>query len=439
VSAHLPLSRVRLAAYACGAFPLALLSLPVYVHVPKFYEETFGIDLAALGALLLAARLLDALQDPWLGHLNDVALARGIPRLAWLWLATPLLVGGAFALFVPPHDVSHPATWLIAASAVTYLALSLAQIGYHAHGAELTADSAARTRVTAWREVASLCGILVGASLPAWLVRAGDPRAGFATFAWIAAAVTVAANFVAARFSPPRIAVPAAAPAREPWHRTYTLAWRHAGFRRMLLVYVCNGTAAAVPATLVLFYVQDVIGAPELAPAFLVAYFAAGALGMPCWPRLAARHGKTATWLGAMLATIAVFGWAATLGRGDTSAFFAICALSGLLLGADLALPPALLADLIAADLPRSGGFFGVWAFVTKLNLGLAAGMALPLLALLGYTPRATEGAGPQVLAWTYASLPCGLKALAALLLWRGAHGPPVRAATAPMPCRAEN
>lgn len=431
MSTRAPLSRVRLAAYACGAFPLALLSLPVYVHVPKFYGEEFGIDLAALGVLLFALRLLDAVQDPWLGHLNDVARARGVPRLAWLWLATPLLVAGAFALFAPRRDTDHPVAWLLGASAVTYLALSVAQIGYHAHGAELTADSAARTRVTAWREVATLGGILVGASLPAWLARAGDARAGFAMFAWIAGGATLAANLVAVRFSPSRVAVPAAPPAPGPWTRVYTLGWHHAEFRRMLFVYICNGTAAAVPATLVLFYVQDVLAAPELAPAFLVTYFAAGAFGMPCWPWLAARYGKSATWLGAMLATIAVFGAAATLGPGDAPAFFAICALSGVLLGADLALPPALLADLIAGDLPRSGGFFGVWAFVTKLNLGLAAGLALPLLALFGYTPRVTDGAATQVLAWTYAGLPCALKACAAALLWRSARASPHPRATA--------
>ena len=59
---------------------------------------------------------------------------------------------------------------------------------------------------------------------------------------------------------------------------------------------------------------------------------------------------------------------------------------SGLALGADLALPPSLLADVIDRDrrMQATGAYFGLWTLATKLNLALAAGIALPLLALPG-------------------------------------------------------
>ena len=95
----------------------------------------------------------------------------------------------------------------------------------------------------------------------------------------------------------------------------------------------------------------------------------------------------------------------------------------GLGLGADLALPPSILADVIDDDeragLGRNeGSYFGLWNLVTKMNLALAAGIALPTLALLGYQPKITTS--PQALMYlsaTYALLPCVLKcgAIAAL------------------------
>ena len=63
--------------------------------------------------------------------------------------------------------------------------------------------------------------------------------------------------------------------------------------------------------------------------------------------------------------------------------------MSGAALGADLALPPSILADVIErrGTMRPTGAYFGVWTLVTKLNLALAAGIALPLLAALGYPP----------------------------------------------------
>ena len=66
----------------------------------------------------------------------------------------------------------------------------------------------------------------------------------------------------------------------------------------------------------------------------------------------------------------------------------------------------------------HEGAYFGWWNFATKLNLALAAGIALPALALLGYQSKVTTS--PQALlylAGIYALLPCVLKALAAIAL----------------------
>jgi len=166
-------------------------------------------------------------------------------------------------------------------------------------------------------------------------------------------------------------------------------------FNRLLIVFVFNGIAASIPATLLLFFIDDVLKAPQIAAWSLVAYFAAGAAGMPLWVWLSARWGKARAWFIGMVVSIIAFVWAYTLGAGDTAAFLIICILSGLGLGADLALPPSILADVIDDDDKRGvgrneGAYFGLWNLVTKMNLALAAGVAL---------------------------LPCLLKAVAAIAL----------------------
>jgi Na+/melibiose symporter-like transporter len=105
---------------------------------------------------------------------------------------------------------------------------------------------------------------------------------------------------------------------------------------------------------------------------------------------------------------------------GQVAAFALICVLSGVALGADLAVPGALLALLIehqGAQGKQDGAYLGWWNLATKLNLALAAGATLPLLQWLGYLPGSQDPVALQRLAWTYSLLPCALKLMAALLL----------------------
>ncbi|MDO9200044.1 MAG: MFS transporter, partial [Hydrogenophaga sp.] len=51
--------------YGLLGLPLAFVALPLYVILPNHYAREFGAPLAALGAVLLGARLIDAVLDPW--------------------------------------------------------------------------------------------------------------------------------------------------------------------------------------------------------------------------------------------------------------------------------------------------------------------------------------------------------------------------------------
>jgi Na+/melibiose symporter-like transporter len=410
---------LNLAAYGALGLPLAMAALPIYVHVPKFYADTLGLSLAGVGAILLAARILDAVQDPLLGWWSDRTRANGGSRWVFVAAGVPLLVLGMLGLFNPPE--ASPAAlgwWLVVNLVVVYTAFSMVTVSYQAHGAEITDDIAERTRVTAWREGFALIGVFLAAALPEVLRQSSGERAGFAQYSLLFAPLAIVAALVAMRWSAPAHArVP---PPGKPIFGAMALPLRNALFRRLLVVFVLNGIAASIPATLVLFFIEDVVRRPDLAAVFLVAYFAAGAAGLPLWVWLARRFGKGQAWFAAMIVSIAAFAWAFLLGPDSAAAYFAICVLSGLGLGADLALPPSILADVIDADEARGAGrnegaYFGLWSLTTKMNLALAAGIALPLLQGFGYVPRAENP--PQalfVLAAVYALLPCVLKAMAA-------------------------
>lgn len=396
-------------AYGALGLPLAFVALPLYVVLPSHYAATFGVPLAALGAVLLAARLLDAVADPLIGRWVDRLFAASARR-AWqvMALAAVALAVGFHALFFPPVDEPARLLWWCGIGLVaTYLAYSVVSVVHQSWGARLGGDERQRARIVAWREGPALAGVLLASVLPS--------LAGLGATTALFAALLFAAAMSLRRAVPPSTGGPEPAA-----HDGFRGPWSDRGFRRLLAIFVANGVAAAVPATLVLFFIRDRLQAQALEPLFLVLYFAAGAVSMPLWVRAVARLGLARAWLAGMVLAVVAFAGAGGLQAGDTAAYAAVCIASGIALGADLALPSALLAGVIqrAGQSGRAeGAYFGWWNFATKLNLALAAGLALPLLQFFGYAPGSRDAQALNALTWAYGALPCALKLVAAGLL----------------------
>lgn len=394
--------------YGALGLPLAFLALPLYVTLPDHYARTHGLPLASLGAVLLATRFVDAALDPFIGPAIDRVFARSSRHAWWLAAAAALLAVAAFSLLflVPP---GMPMAALVIGLLGAYLGYSVLSIVHQAWGTRLGGDSVQRARVVAWREGAGMIGVLLASVLPA--------RFGLgATSTVLAVAMALALWGLARGPRTPCAASPSPAVSR------WRLPWRDARFRALLAVFMLNGIAAAVPATLMLFFVRDRLELVDAVPLFLAAHFGAALLAVWPWLQVVRRHGLARSWLFAMLLAVAGFAAAWDLGAGERDGFLAVCLVTGIALGADLVLPGALLAGVVQ----RSGhatraeaAYAGWWTSATKLNLGLAAGLALPLLALAGYAPGARDPQALQALSIAYVAVPCALKLAAAACLWR--------------------
>jgi Na+/melibiose symporter-like transporter len=404
-----PLGLPNLLCYGFFGLPLAMVALPIYVYLPQFYAERAGLPLALIGAALLAARIAAAFIDPLLGWWIE----RGRGAYAgYIALSLPLLLAGFLGLFhPPPMRAGATLAWFGATLMLVYFGFSLATIAHQSWGAALTHAPSARARVTGVREACGLAGVVLAAAVTA--------LAGYdgLSYAFGAALVLGAALLLAQAVRPAAIATRAAPQLH--W-RALAAPFAEPRFRALFSVLLVNGVASAIPATLFLFFAADRLRLAALSGWFLILYFCAAALSMPLWIALARRFGEARAWAGAMLASALVFVWAFGLGPGAALPFGAICILSGLALGADLALPPALLAGVIAKaghGAGREAAYFGVWNWGVQMTLALAAGIALPLLGWFGYVPGQQDGAG--ALAGAYALLPCVMKLAAAAMLWR--------------------
>jgi glycoside/pentoside/hexuronide:cation symporter, GPH family len=405
-------SNNQLLGYGLLRMPLALIELPLFLFLPSLYAGTHGMSLTVISLVLFATRFIDAFVDPLVGSL--VAKKRDSwGYMRWILCAAPVIGLGFIVLLSPrPNSVSL-LTSLIAGSVLTFLAYSVISIAYQAWGADISRNDQEATKIVGVREMFGLVGVVLASSL----LRVETIQYLLMFFCvllvisclglrWVPKPVVVASESAS---EPEKIGVIAQLTQLRADHR----------FWRLMSVFLINGIATAIPATLVLFFIEDVIGAKAKVPMYLLAYFLSGAIGMPAWVWACKRLGLEATWLLGMIFSVLAFAWTVGLGPGDQIQFLVVCIVTGLALGADLALPPAILAAVIKAagkSQSAEASYFGVWSFAIKLNLALAAAISLPLVQWGGYQPG--NRVDTLALSMVYAALPCALKLLAGMLLW---------------------
>ncbi len=400
---HLP--NTALFCYGALALPLAFAGLPLYIHAPDFYASGAGLGLATIGTALLALRLIDAALDPVIGILSRRFAAH---RTAIMTVAMVVMAVSFILLFMPSER--HVLLWFCMCLATGMTAFSVLSINMNTAGSLWGAGAAEKTSIAGWREAMGLLGLLVAAALPAVI--------GFSAYTVVLTGLLAAAGFLFLL-----------------WHRRYApllrgrevsgVPWDWGKLRRrdsvlFFTIYFLSMLASAIPAVLVIFFIRDFLGAAGQTGLFLFIYFLTGATGMPLWLALSRRLGAPAAWLVAMGLACAVFIWAFSLSTGDVVSYGIICALSGLALGAELALPPAILSILIdrhGAE-GQTSVHFSLLSFLSKIALAAGSFIAFALLGASAFVPAAANTATSlAVLGWTYALLPCVIKATAAGLL----------------------
>ena len=408
-------------AYGLLALPLAFVALPMYVSVPHFYASQFALPLSLLGAVLLCSRLLDALTDPLLGRFSDYLYARSSAAVMWaVAVFSTLLVSSFAALFHPPDQSSTMLllAWVALWVSSCHLAYSMLSILHQAWATRLGGGAVSQSRILAWRESAGLAGVVMASILPV--------LTGWTQTAWVLAFALLCAmaswqHVFKNGLRQTSLVTDDASIAMRPG-LTLGAPFKEKAFIKLLTVFVVNGIASAIPASLVLFFIEDQIKAPPKSVSlYLGAYFLSGALSLPVWLYAIQKFDLPRTWLMGMLLAVCSFVSVSLLGAGDEWAYFWVCVASGTALGADLVVPGAMLNGMVDRLGHRGryeGLYLGWWSLAAKFNLAMAAGLSLPLLGWWGYRPGTQDETGLLALTWAYGTLPCVLKLCAVCVLY---------------------
>lgn len=374
--------------------------------------------------ILLVIRSIDALKDPFLGLGVDKLLqAKFTYRQIVIFSLIPFVIS-YYYLFHPQPSIAVTTSLAIALLSLHFFD-SLLNIAYLALGAAITDQYHERTRITAYREGIKVIGVILAALLPAVFIKTQEnPEQLVESFTLATYVLTLLVGIGGLLFykwtpKPLKLSRNNAKPA--PLGTIFKKAIQYQPFQNLVTIYAFNSIAAAISATLVFFFIDHVLKASSYTFIFLAIYFLAAVFGMGVWTRLAKIRSKRFSWLVGMIVSIIAYSYAFWLTEGDLVYYGFICFFSGLCLGSDVAIPPAIFADVIDKvdpDKKWHSGFFGVWNVTTKLSVAVAAGLALSLLDYAGFNENPDSQSSLKMLSITYALIPCCFKILATIMLY---------------------
>jgi GPH family glycoside/pentoside/hexuronide:cation symporter len=407
--------------YGVGDMPITVLMVLSGLFILFFYNSVMGLPASLVGIGVSASLVLDAVLDPYIGHVSDRTRHRWGRRHAFM-LPGALLTGPLFfLLFSPPRSLGHTGLfiWLLLCSIGVRAASAVYRIPYLSLGAEMSRDYDDRTSTMAIRTWFGLLGTLAAGGLsfvlffPATadkLQYTGYPRLGLA-FGAVMTLTGLIAFFGTLDYRTSAAVSKFAAP---PFFSAFRISMRNVAFRSIwisttvfFLAMVLNFSVAIQYFT----WYARISGGGSLG--LIQTCFYLGALaGVLLWMTLARRTEKRTLYIMATVATATLLLGAALLigagrplGVGHALPLMIGHVVAGIFASAVWVVPAAMIADVtdtdeLATSLRREGIYFGIMNFGEKIAAGGALFLSGTLLSLLGkfaHAPIAAPAGAPAI------------------------------------------
>ncbi len=389
--------------YAVGMFGMSIPLNMVRGSMLLYYVDILGLDVRAFGIVMSVYAVVDAVDNPVLGHLSDRTRTRWGRRRPWLVVGAVVLTAAFVGFFSAPTtlDGLGLVLWFAFFAILSEAADSMFSANYGALLPELFPEERVRAVANALRQgfqlVALVLSLAVTPVLTTQVFGTQDTTVGFTTTARIYAVVAFAA-----------LLFMAVGVRENPRHSVPTPSGLVAGalailrtrlFWQIGFASLCFLAPLALVLSGIQLYVKYSLGLP-VARAFTIqaVVIAVSAAALPVWASLVRERGAPAVWRSGF-ALLAVGFIPLYLARDLREATVAGCVLglgwSALLATNDLIQARLLDEDARVHAQHREGLFLSAFGVFTRTT-GALNGVALALLgAVFGYYSGDDPGPDP--------------------------------------------
>ena len=443
----MPLSAKLL--YGVGEMPITVLMVLSGLFMLFFYNSVMGLPSALVGIGLASSLVVDALLDPYIGHISD-RTSHPLGRRHIFMLPGALLMGPCFfLLFSPPRSLGQAGlfVWLLTCSIALRAASAVYRIPYLSLGAELSRDYDDRTGTMGLRTLFGLLGALAAAALsfliffPATadgsepkLHYGGYPRLGLA----FGALMTIAGLIGTLGTLGYRTSGAANDSTGPRFFSGFRISMQNRYFRSIwfsttvfFLAVVLNFSMAIQYFT---WYAQ--ISRSGILTLIQICFYAGALGGVVLWMSLAKRTEKRTLYIMATIASASLLFMATLLigsgrpfGVGHPFPLMVGHFVGGIFASAVWVVPASMVADVtdtdeLATGLRREGIYFGIMNFGEKIAAGGALLLAGGLLAVFrklshgaAYGTRGNPPAAIPYVGLLYGAVPAAILLLSLVLI----------------------
>ena len=388
-----PIPAWRLIGFSLICLPIAGAGLPLAVYLPAYYAQQAGLGLTVVGLVFMVGRLWDTLADPLVGLLSDRTQTHFGRRRPWIAAGGALFGAATVALFWPPERPS--ALYLGGALFVFYLGWTMIQTPVSAWSGDLTARYHERSRVITFVQTMAAAGLMLVLVIPSLIDQLGHGQAR--------AKVVAMGGFILAALAPGLIGglfalrAPVSRPSIGPTPSIASALRQAAGDPLLLRVFGSDFAVTlgqTIRASLFVFFVVGYMGLPKWGSLLYLLQFVFGVFAGPIWLRVGYRFGKSRTVIVAELIQAAINLGLLFISRGQFGVLLALTIAQGLSQSSGNLMLRSMVADLadrqrLECGQERSGLLFSVFNVASKTATAAAVGVALPLVAFLGFRPGA--------------------------------------------------
>ena len=411
-------------AYSVPRIGFGIMGLLFGTYLMKFSTDVLLIAPAAMGSLIAASRLWDAVSDPLAGYFSDRTNSRFGRRRSWMFYAAIPMGIGLVMIWSPPNGLGELSMiiWMGIALLVYETASTAFFVPHGAIGVELTPNYHERTRLYGWAHMIGAIGSILGL-ISLQFMNMSDDKREFAFFLSMLAGFSVTAIVLwSTRVLPERTDYQGRG--GNNILKSFTDVFRNKHALLLLFVFAIETFGAASVGMLVPYLVEYVIPMQAMMVPILVTYTLPQFIFTPIWIKVASVIGKKSLWAFAMWLNAATFiAFFFVITPGETSIWIWILAFTlGLASGAGAVVAPSIKADIIDYDEyltheRKEGAYLAVWNLVRKSSASVTALVTGFVLQFTGFEPNVVQSEETQTaMRALFALLPGGCYVIGALL-----------------------
>jgi GPH family glycoside/pentoside/hexuronide:cation symporter len=179
------LTMKRTLLYSSASAGLNIMAISVSTWLLYFYSPPpdsgrhIYLPITLVGLLMTITSLWDAVIDPFIGHFSDITRSRWGRRRPFILFATPITAILLIFVFTPPggSSIALNAIYFFIIITLFYTAYSLVGIPYDGTMPEMAQNPRDLVKLSTWKSILGILGVMVGALVAAPLFSSMGPLA----------------------------------------------------------------------------------------------------------------------------------------------------------------------------------------------------------------------------------------------------------------------